>query len=118
MDAAIRLEDIVRELNLKVHCGQELLKRQASGGYVGDLMSDVLAHARPGNVWVTMQVHENTVAVAVRNELAAIIISQGREPSKEALQKAASHEIVLLTSNKSSFETVAALERLGLDARN
>jgi hypothetical protein len=117
-DGNIRLSELVHALNLFVACGEELLGQPVTGGYAGDLMSDVIAHGRAGNVWVTMQVHVTMVAVAVQKKLAAVILSQGRKPSKEALQRAKENKIVLLVSGQSTFETVAQLARLGLTGSN
>ena len=40
------------------------LGREVTGGYASDLMSDVLAHGGAGNLWITLQIHQNVVAVA------------------------------------------------------
>ena len=110
----MQLRDIVRELRLTVCSGESQLDRAVGGGYAGDLMSDVLAHAAAGNIWVTMQIHPTIVAIAVQKQIAAIIVSQGRKLDPETLQRALENEVVLLVSGQSSFETIAALVRLGV----
>jgi len=40
------------------------LSGECSGGYVSDLLSDVMANAKAGDLWVTLQTHQNIVAVA------------------------------------------------------
>ena len=50
-----------------------------TGGYVSDLLSDVLAHAPNGGVLVTIQVHMNVIAVSVHAGLAAVIFASGRK---------------------------------------
>ena len=59
------LKKIVEELNLKIVSGEDKLDRDVSRGYVSDLMSDVIANARAGDIWITLQIHLNIVAVAV-----------------------------------------------------
>jgi hypothetical protein len=53
----MELETLVRELKLKVCCAEGNLKRQVKGGYVGDLLSDVMANSKEGDIWITRQVH-------------------------------------------------------------
>jgi predicted transcriptional regulator len=103
------LNEMVRTVGLTVRCGESLLEREVTGGYVGDLLSDVIANSRAGSLWITMQVHVNIVAVAVLKELAGIVLVQGREPSEETLKKAAEERIPILISPYPAFETAGKL---------
>lgn len=86
------------------------------GGYVSDLISDVLANATKGVLWVTHQTHQNTVAAASLRELAGIVLANGREPEEDTLQKAQAENVALLASNLPAFELVGRLYGLGLRA--
>jgi serine kinase of HPr protein (carbohydrate metabolism regulator) len=108
----MRLRDIVDPLRLSVRSGKELLDREVSGGYVGDLLSDVIANGEAGSLWITMQVHSNIVAVAVLKELAGIIIVQGREPAEETLVRATEEKIPVLVSQGTAFEMAGQLYTL------
>jgi serine kinase of HPr protein (carbohydrate metabolism regulator) len=108
------LKQIAQALKLAVATGESLLDRSVTGGYAGDLLSDVLAHARRGDVWVTLQTHANTVAVAGAKELTGIILVQGRKPEAETLRKAEEEEIPILVSPHSTFEVVCRLGELGV----
>lgn len=108
------LKEIAERLHLSVQCGGEDLDRVVTGGYAGDQLSDVIAHGKSGNVWVTMQVHANIVAVAILKELAGIIIVQGRQPADEVLKVASENKVPILATESSAFETVAQLVGLGL----
>ena len=74
------LSDLVKEFDLEVKTGAKNLDREVSSGYVSDLLSDVLAHADEGTLWVTLHIHQNIVAVASHKDLAGIILVQGRQP--------------------------------------
>ena len=74
-------------LGLEVKSASGNLDREFKGGYASDLMSDVIANSRQGDIWVTLQIHQNTVAVASLKDLAAIIIVQGREPERKRLRR-------------------------------
>lgn len=82
-----------------------------SGCYTGDLLSDVLAHALPGQILVTVQAHRNTIAVAKEKQLAAIIFCNGRQPSAETLSMAESCTMALFTTPCTQYETSAAIAR-------
>jgi serine kinase of HPr protein (carbohydrate metabolism regulator) len=108
----MKLKDIVERLHLSVQCGEDQLDRPVSGGYASDLLSDVIANSKAGNVWVTMQMHVNTVAVAVLKDLAAIIIVQGRKPAEDTLRKAREEKVTILVSDLPAFETVGKIHSL------
>jgi len=112
------LQDIADALKLAVSTDGDLLSsRTVTGGYAGDMLSDVLAHARKGQVWVTLQTHTNIVAVASSKELCGIIVVNGRTPEAATLQKAEQEQIPILVSPLSSYDVVARLYELGVTNR-
>jgi hypothetical protein len=108
----MRLDEVIEKLNLKVKTKTSNLDRDVSGGYVGDLLSDVMANAREGNVWITIQRHVNVIAVAVLKDLTGIILANNKEPEKETLDKAEKENIPFMVSNLSSFEIAGKLYQL------
>jgi predicted transcriptional regulator len=110
----MKVETLVNSLRLEVKAGNDQLDQEVTGGYAGDLLSDVIAHSAKGNVWVTIQTHPNIIAVASMKELAAIILAGGREPDPETLQKAREEGIPLLISLLPSFELAGRLYQAGV----
>jgi predicted transcriptional regulator len=108
------VRDLAEKLGLAVCGGGENLAREVTGAYAGDLLSDVMAHSHQGQVWITIQVHLNIVAVAALKEHAAIIIVNGRTPAAETLAKAAEEAVPILTSGATAFEVAGRLHRLGV----
>jgi hypothetical protein len=100
----VDLESVVKALNLKVRSGEDKLKTKIRGGYTGDLLSDVMANSKEGDLWITRQVHQNIVAVASLKEHAGVILVQGSEPAKDTLEKAIKEGIPVMVSDLSSFE--------------
>ncbi len=92
----------------------EDLDRQVEGAYVADLLSDVIAHAPAGAVWVTLQTHANVAAVAALKELSAVVIVNGRRPEAEMLQRAREHKLNILGASEPAFEVAAKLYLAGL----
>ncbi|MHB1000926.1 MAG: DRTGG domain-containing protein [Armatimonadota bacterium] len=88
--------------------------REVTGGYTSDLLSDVLANAKDGNIWVTNQKHQNCVAVASLLGISAVIIAGGIEPDDNTIEKAESEQVALFTTEASVFDTVGKLYEIGI----
>ncbi|MGB9721059.1 MAG: DRTGG domain-containing protein [bacterium] len=110
----LKLAEIMKKIELKVECSSEALNRSVTGGYVSDLLSDVMANAKRGNIWVTLQVHPNIVAVAVLKEIAGIIIVGNRKPEPETVKKAEQEKIPIMTTELSGFEIAGRLYEMGI----
>ena len=80
------------------------LEREVEGGYVGDLLSFVMAHAREGMIWLTIQGHINTIAVASLVGVSAIILTEKSMPTEDMLEKARENDIPVLSTHLSSFQ--------------
>ncbi len=104
MSEEVKLRDIVKALDLEVAAGSAGLDREVTGGYTGDLLSDVMAHASPKDLWITIQGHQNVVAVAVLTEVAGVIVTGGVELAPDALERADREGIPLLRTRLDSFE--------------
>jgi len=108
------LKDVVDKLGMKIETAEEGLQQEVKGGYVSDLLSDVMAQSKEGDIWVTLQAHPNIIAVASLKELAGIVIVQGRKPEEETLKKAQNEEIPILVSDLQAFEIVGRLYQMGI----
>ena len=85
-----------------------------TGCYISDLLSDVLAHAQPGVLWLTVQVHRNIVSVAATKDIAAVLITCGRKPDSAVVVEADEAGIALLTTPLSTFEAAGRLWEAGV----
>jgi serine kinase of HPr protein (carbohydrate metabolism regulator) len=108
----MKLKEIVEKLQLKVLTGQENLDMEITGGYTSDLLSDVIANSKEGNLWITLQTHQNTIAVAKLKDLSGIIIVNNREPDEDTLQKAKEENVPLLGSEEMAYEVSGKLYEL------
>lgn len=99
----MNLKEIIDRLNLKVFTMSSSLEGLVTGGYTSDLLSDVMANAREGNLWITLQIHPNIVAVGKLKELAGVILVNGRQPEEETRQKAEEENLPLLGTEENSF---------------
>lgn len=108
----MKITDVVRELDLRVVSGTGGLENDVTGGYVSDLLSDVIGNGREGNVWITLQAHHNIVAVASLKDLAAIIIVRGVNPDEETVRKSNQENIPVLSSDEDTFTAAGKLYNL------
>jgi len=108
----MKLKDIIKALGLKVLTAADKLDVEASGGYTSDLLSDVMANSREKNIWITLQTHQNIVAVAKLKDLAGIILVNNRKPEEETLKKAVEEKVPLLTTEATAYKTSGKLYQL------
>lgn len=101
------VKEISEKLGLKIlSAGRD---QEVTGGYVSDLLSDVIANAEEGRLWITVQRHLNIVAVAQLKKLAGIILSNGIEPEAAVLERAGQEGIFVLSAAADSFHTAGRL---------
>jgi len=105
----MKLSDIAEKLSLEVLTGTDSPDSNVTGVYVSDLLSDVMAHSRDGDLWVTLQTHMNIVAVASLNNLSGIIIVGNREIPQDVLEKAAAKHVDIMRTPMFSYETAGKL---------
>lgn len=110
----MRIAELVQELGLAVKSAEGNLDREITGGYASDLLSDVLANSKEGNIWITLQIHHNIIGVASMTNLAGIILVNGREPEPETVEKAEAENIPVMVSDMPTFELVGRLYNLGV----
>ncbi len=110
----MRVRDVVTSLGLEVIQEGEHMDDPVTGGYVGDLLSDVIASSKRHDIWVTIQSHENIIAVATLKDLSAIVLAKNTAPQPETLAHAQREGVTLLRSPLSSYQVVALLAGLGI----
>lgn len=108
----MKIKEITEKLQLKPLAGQENLEVDVTGGYTSDLLSDVIANSKEGNLWITLQIHQNTIAVARLKDLAGIIIVNNREPDEDTLKKANEENVPVLGCQEMAFEISGKLYEL------
>lgn len=99
---------IVNEITdiLQAKCVSGDSSREVTGVYTGDLLSWVISHASPGDVWVTVMNNLNILAVASLTDVACIVVTDNSGVDEEVAKRAEEKEITILTTEKSSAEVV------------
>lgn len=110
------VQDLVDTLSLDVLAGGNL-DAKVTGGYASDLLSCVMAGAKEGNVWVTLQAHPNVVAVASLLDLSAVVVTEGVAADWETVQRAQENGVTILGTARPTFDLVVQLGELGIGGR-
>jgi len=105
----MKVSELVKKYGLKVFAGEQGLNNKISGGYVSDLLSDVMGNAAENEVWITLQTHHNLMAIASLKDLAAVILVKGFEPDEDTLERSREEGIPLLGTNTGTFEMAGKL---------
>lgn len=109
------LREIIEKLDLELLTApQDYSAVHPTFGYTSDLLSCVMAAAKPHSIWVTLQAHVNIVAVAALLELSAVIITENARPDLATVARANEEGITLLSTKMDSYTTVGKLWELGL----
>lgn len=108
------VKEILEVLSLKVLAGANLLDKQVTGGYASDMLSLVMAGAKAGNIWLTMQGHPNVAAVASLLNLAAVVVTESSPVDPLTLQRAEENGLPVLTTSLDTFSTAARMAALGI----
>jgi predicted transcriptional regulator len=108
-EVEMKVSELVDKYGLKVFSGEQGLENEISGGYVSDLLSDVMGNAAENEIWITLQTHQNVVAIASLKDLAGIIFVKGFEPDEDSLKRSREENIPLLGTELSTFEIAGKL---------
>jgi hypothetical protein len=89
------------------------LETLINGVYAGDLLSYVMGNGESGQAWITMQTHQNVIAICSLKEFAVLVLVDGNVLDDEALQSAEDNDVNVLVSPLPAFETMKKLVQLG-----
>lgn len=107
------VKEIINELELEIVVNGDC-EREVTGGYAGDLLSNVMAGAAKGDVWVTIQGHQNVAAVALLTEVAAVIIAEDAPIDEKTIARAREKGVNILQSSRPAFVIIGELYQLGV----
>lgn len=108
----MKVSDLKDRFGLTVFCGEENLENNVIGGYTSDLLSDVMGRLEEEMVWITLQTHQNVIAVASLKDAAAVILVNGLKPDEEMLEKGRAEGIPLLGTSLPAFEISGKIYQL------
>jgi len=108
----VKVKDLETKLELKPV--NQVYDKDIDGGFVSDMVSDVMAGAQAGNVWVTVQTHKNVVAAANLVDIAAIIVVRGKKIPEETIQMADRAKMTMFLTDLDTFQVAIKLYEAGI----
>jgi serine kinase of HPr protein (carbohydrate metabolism regulator) len=105
-------KDLVEKLGLKQLSKSE--HRAVDGVFISDMVSDVMAGAKSGNLWLTVQTHKSIVPAANLVDASAIVITGNKSVPQETIDLASKYNIVILSAALPTFELISKLYSAGL----
>ena len=85
------------------------------GAYTSDLLSDVMGNAPEDSVLITIQAHQNTVAVSTLAGVVAILVCNTRPVPDDMLGSANEEGIAIVRTSLNQFEASVAVGALLID---
>jgi hypothetical protein len=108
----LKINDLLENFNFKLIAGTNLDKI-ISGVYSSDLLSWVMSHAKAGDAWLTVQTHNNVLAIATLLELACVIIVEDAPIDEMTIKKANEENLILLTTHLNAYEVMKIFCKAG-----
>ena len=107
----MKVSELIEKLNLEILTSSDFTDRDITGCYIGDLLSWVMGKAKSGDAWITIMNNINIVAVAELTDVSCIILSEGVSVGEDIIKKADGEDIIILKSDKTSYELAAELSK-------
>jgi predicted transcriptional regulator len=110
----VNLQQVKDILDADVIVGNDQLEMEVKTAFGADLMSDVLAFAKPGSLLLTGLTNPQIIRTSDVLDIAAIILVRGKRPLPETIQLAEELRIPLLSTKYILFESVGRLYAQGI----
>jgi predicted transcriptional regulator len=108
----MKLREIADKLELEKLT--PVFEKDVTGVYISDMVSDVIANAKAGNLLVTVQVHANALAAANLVDICGIILAQGKKPADDVIKMATKAEISIFSTALTRWQVATKLYEAGL----
>lgn len=108
----MKLLELAEKLELKRVT--ESFDKEITGVYISDMVSDVIANAKPGNLLVTVQIHNNVIAAANLVDIAGIVVTQGKLPADDVVKMAEKAEIPIFSTDLNRWQVATRLYEAGV----
>lgn len=109
----LTVKEFSNELNLTYLCNEAKAEgREIEGCYCGDLLSWVMSRAQENNVWLTVMGNVNSIGVAVLTDVACIVLTENAPLDDNARQKAEENGVIVLTTDRNSYEVAANFSKM------
>ena len=111
----MKITEIIRILDARVLCGEDMLEQEVSTACGSDLMSDVMAFSCATNqMLLTGLVNPQTIRTAEMMDVRAIVFVRGKMPDQMMCDLADEKGIALLSTPLPMFTSCGLLHEAGV----
>ena len=108
----MKLKAVAEKLELKAV--SQVFEKDVDGVYISDMVSDVIANAKAGDLLVTVQIHNNMIAAANLVDVCAIVVTQGKLPADDVVKMAEKAEISIFSTALNRWQVATRLYEAGI----
>ncbi len=110
----MKISEIVRLLEAKVICGEDVLDHDVFSACGSDMMSDVLAYVKDQAVLLTGLVNSQVIRTAEMMDMVCIVFVRSKQPNEEMIALAKESGMAVLTTDMRLYEACGKLYVNGL----
>ncbi len=101
----MKVHELAKACGFGYYSGEDVEDREVGGAYCCDLLSWVIGRAGDNDALVTVMSNPNVMAVAVMADLPCVVLTEGVRPDDNALEKAIANDIIVLSSEETTYKT-------------
>jgi len=110
------VKEIAEVLDAQWLCCREEGDRVIHSAFASDMMSDVLAYVQEDTLLLTGLVNSQSIRTAEMLDLPCVVFVRGKNPHRDAIERAKALGIVALSTQYTMFESCGRLYAAGLPA--
>jgi predicted transcriptional regulator len=108
----MQLQELIEKMGLKPLT--QIEDREVTGVFITDMLSDVMASSKAGNVWLTVQTDKNVVSAANLVDIAAVVVTHGKTVPDGTIQTANRFHVNILGTDLATFDLAKKMILTGL----
>ena len=108
----MKVQELANRLELKP--ATRVFDKDVTGVYISDMVSDVIANAKAGDLLVTAQAHANVIAAANLVDTGAVVVTQGKALAEDVVKMAEKAEIPVFTTAMNRWQVASKLYEAGI----
>jgi len=108
----MKVQELANRLELKP--ATRVFDKDVTGVYISDMVSDVIANAKAGDLLVTAQAHANVIAAANLVDTCAVVVTQGKALGEDVVKMAEKAEIPVFTTAMNRWQVASKLYEAGI----
>ena len=114
----MKIKDIQHLLDAKLLChGDDNLDKEVTSAFGCDHMSDVLAYVKDQSVLLTGLVNPQVIHTAIMLDMVCVVFVRSKTPTDEILALAKESVIVVMSTNKTLYESCGIIYSAGLSGK-